>query len=114
MENKMTNAKALEYVLDSYDIPADVSAKLESMLASLKKKSANRKPTKTQEENVALKDAILEVLSTEPKTVSEIIAMTPALAGMNTQKVTPLMYQLEGEGKVKKVSDKKKSMFCAA
>lgn len=113
MENKMTNAKALEYVLDSCELPNDVADKIDAMLTSLKKKSANRKPTKTQEENNSLKDAILEVLTTEPKTVSEIIAMTPALEGMTTQKVTPLMYQLESESKVKKVSDKKKSMFCA-
>lgn len=114
MENKMTNAKALEYVIANCDVPTDVMDKLNAMLTSLKKKSANRKPTKTQKENDSLKDAILEVLTTEPKTVSEIIAMTPTLAGMNTQKVTPLMYQMEKDGKVVKTTDGKKSLFCKA
>ncbi len=112
---KMTNVKALYFVLNNYEeMPEDVRLKLEGMVATLEKKSANRKPTKVQEQNNELKDAILANLTSEPKTVSEIIAIVPELAGMNTQKVTPLMYQLEGEGKVTKVADKKKSLFCLA
>ena len=30
--NKMTNKGALQFVLDTYDVPADVAEKLQSML----------------------------------------------------------------------------------
>ena len=47
---KMTNVKALEYVLTNCaDLPSEVSEKLTSMKASFEKKaSAERKPTPTQ------------------------------------------------------------------
>lgn len=39
MANKMTNKGALQFVLDTYDVPEDVAEKLTSMLTQLEKKS---------------------------------------------------------------------------
>ena len=113
--DKMTNKKALFWVKENTpNMPIDVAEKIDTMIASLEKKSANRKPTKVQEQNEELKTVIVSALTEEGKTVSEIISIVPELSGMNTQKVTPLMYQLEGEGKAKKISDKKKSLWAVA
>lgn len=113
--DKMTNKKALVWVKENVpEMPTDVAEKIDAMIVSLEKKSASRKPTKVQEENIKLKDAIANALTSDAKTVSEIISTVSELSGMNTQKVTPLMYQLESEGKAKKISDKKKSLWAAA
>ena len=46
---KMTNRKALDYVLENCDLPSDVSEKLSAMLVALDKKSGGtRKPTANQ------------------------------------------------------------------
>ncbi len=112
--DKMTNKKALLYVKENFTtMPTDVAEKIDAMILTLEKKSASRKPTKVQEENEKLKNIIADALTDEGKTVSEIISLVPELTGFNTQKVTPLLYALEGEGRAKKVSDKKKTLFVA-
>lgn len=111
---KMTNVKALEYVVANYEIPTDVAEKLDSMIASLKKKAANRKPTKVQKENEVLKEKVLEVMTTEPKTVSEIMALDDELGGLSNQKVTSLLSALKDDGKVIKTIDKRKALYALA
>ena len=49
---KMTNVKALSYILTNCELPEDVKSKVEAMKASYEKKaSAVRKTTPTQTEN---------------------------------------------------------------
>ena len=110
---KMTNKKALEYVVNNYkDMPADVKAKVEAMIASLDKKSGgNRKPTATQIENESFKTTILEVLTTDGMTASEIIKSHSDFDGMSNQKMSALLKQLVDCGKVTKVKDKKSTIF---
>lgn len=85
---------------------------IKGRLALLEKKSANRKPTKTQAENENVKNDILSALTAEGQTVSEIIEnMTEKVS---CQKASALLRQLIDEGKVKKSSDKKKSLFSLA
>jgi hypothetical protein len=114
---KMTNVKALTYVKDNFtDMPADVAEKIDAMIVSLQKKSANRKPTKTQKENVAIKDTILEVLkdSENPMTVSEILMDSRIEQGITSQKVSALLKQMcEVDMTARKEIDKRKSVFSA-
>ena len=50
---KMTNSKALAFVLANAELPADVREKIENIKASIdKKNSAERKPTATQTEKM--------------------------------------------------------------
>ena len=77
----------------------------------LEKKAANKKATKTQEENVATKQIIVDNLTFEGSTVSELQTRNDVLAGMSNQKVSALLRQLVEEGKVVKTVDKKKSYF---
>ena len=62
---KMTNVKALEYVMANCELPTDVAEKLGKMKEQfVKKNSADRKPTANQTENAGLKVAILGGLAT--------------------------------------------------
>lgn len=94
---KLTNAKALGFVLDNCEIPADVREKIENIKASIEKKNAkgssgSRKPSAKQLENARLKEVVHSaLLGAEPMTVTQIIGFVPELSGFSTQKVTPLL-----------------------
>lgn len=117
MANKMTNKKALEYVLKNVSaLPADVKEKLENMVSALDNKatSTKRKPTKTQEENVGLRAAIMAFLRSEPDllvTCTDIGKKVTELDGMNNQKISALMRALVDGGEVIKTVEKGKSLF---
>ena len=112
---KMTNLKAVAYVLENCTLPADVAEKMEKIKASYEKKSSGeRKPTATQVANEGLKTAILAYMAEQPNrlfTISELIKEVPELAGLSTQKVSPLMAKLVDELKVAKIVEKRKSNF---
>ena len=75
-----------------------------------KKNSAEKKPTAQQAENEAIKETILENL-TSRMTISEMQKSIPDLAEYSNQKISALMRQLILEGLVEKVEDKRKSYF---
>ena len=88
----------------------------EGRIAILDKKKGSSKMTKTQEENVAIKAILAEVVGTfaEGATVSEILKSDDRLVDFSNQKVSALLRQLVDEGKVVKTTDKKKSIFSIA
>ena len=90
---------------------ADMVAFIDHELELLAKKSANKKPTKTQEENENLKVVILDSLTNEGMTVTELQAKSEVLSGLSNQRVSALLRQLVADGKVVKNVDKKKSYF---
>ena len=65
-----------------------------------KKASAERKPTKVQQENEKLKLAITEYLrdTGATKAVRELMVEVPELAGLNTSKVASLVTALWNKG----------------
>lgn len=83
-------------------------------IAMLDKKSANKKPSKTAEENKVLAEVIAEVMPEGGATVSEIMALDTRLAGLSNQKVSAILRGMVAEGKVVKTTDKKKSIFSLA
>ena len=83
----------------------------ESRIAVLDKKSANKKPTKTQEENEGIKVEILNVLGVEGVTVTELQGKSEMLGALSNQRVSALLRQLIADGKVVKNVDKKKAYF---
>jgi hypothetical protein len=109
---KMTNKKALMYVVENFaEMPTDVAEKINAMITSLDKKSANRKPTKVQEQNEKLKEVILETLTDKGMTVSEVIASNKEFDGLSNQKISALLNQMAKAEEIEKVTDKKKSLF---
>ena len=115
MTNKMTNAMALEIAIASVD-NAEAKAKLEKMLEqTLKKNSAERKPTATQTENIGLKDAILAFMEVGKQyTVTDLMKGCAEIAGLSNQKVSALVRQLLLDGKVTREEIKRTAYFSLA
>ena len=106
----LVNGNGTEYNGVVYELD-EINTFIDGRIAALDKKSANKKPTKTQEENAGLKDIILTVVTTEGATVSEIMSKDETLSALSNQKVTALLRQLKEEGKVDKYTEGKKTLF---
>ena len=81
----------------------------------LEKKASAKTQTKTQKENVGIKDIIVKVIENggKPMTISEMLA-NEELNGFTNQKISALCKQLVESGVLVKVADKKKSLFALA
>lgn len=114
---KLTKKVALSVALDALNLVADemtpnadwtfdeVKAKLSEMMASLDKKSTTTKPTKAQQENEKVKEAMLDLLASgEPMRATEV---AKALELSSGQKAAALLNAMEKEGKVAKVKGEK-------
>ena len=110
---KMTNVKALSYILTNCELPEEVKSKVEAMKASYEKKaSAERKPTPTQTENANFKAEILTFLADGNKyTVSDLMKGIPSLAELSNQRVSAIVRQLVANGEVIRVEEKRKAYF---
>lgn len=111
---KMTNVKALAYVLANADLPTEVAEKLTKMKEQFEKKnSAEKKPTAQQVANDAIKSAILaEMEDNRLYTITEMIKVLPSCADLTNQKVSALVRSLvEDKHSIEKIVDKRKSYF---
>ena len=111
---KTTNKSALTYILEHYDLPADVAEKVQGMLAQLEKRSsAERKPSARQVENEKLKQSILDAMEVNRLySVGEMIKeFTFFPTDITPQRVSALMSQLVVDRKVIREVDKRKVYF---
>lgn len=112
---KMTNRKALEYIKDTYGevLPAEVVEKVEGMIAQLVKKStADRKPTKAQQENEQYIAMLTEFMADgTDHSIAECIKGIPAFADFNTSKVSALMKKLKDAEIVERIEIKGRAYF---
>ena len=82
----------------------------------LENKRSTAKPTKTQTENLAVKETIVSVLKEigKPVTITEMQKHSADLAEFSCQKLSALLKQLvENDKTVTKVTEKKKTYFSA-
>ena len=82
----------------------------------LENKRSTAKPTKTQTENLAVKETIVSVLKEigKPVTITEMQKFSADLAEFSCQKLSALLKQLvENDKTVTKVTEKKKTYFSA-
>ena len=116
MANKMTQRDYFNEIiaLAKANDREDIVTFAEGRIEMLDKKAGSKKPTKTQAENVAIKDEILSVLTTVGATVTEIQTKSDVLGALSNQKVSALLRQMVDEGLVTKTVDKKKSYFALA
>lgn len=116
MANKVTKREMFEAIKAVEAVANDEAmvAFIDHEIELLDKKSANKKPSKVQEANEAIKAVVLDTLGTEPVTVSELLKANEAFADMSNQKMSALLRQLVEAGKVVKSTDKKKSLFALA
>ena len=113
MEKKITKKEMFTQIMGVLTDEAQIDF-LKHEIELLDKKSASKKPTKTQEMNEGLKETILTVLSDKGMTASEVLASSTEFSGLSNQKIAALLSQLVKEGKVIKNTDKKKSVFTLA
>ena len=121
-EKKITKKMVVEMMLADEKIVANevYVAYLKNELELLKKKSENKKATKNQEANVAIKADILEVMANmTPSTATEIMNAVKSIdtekyATLTNQRVSALLRQLIEDNKVVKSVDKKVSKFALA
>ena len=113
---KMTNVKAIDFVLGNCEVPADVKEKLEKMKAQfIKKSSAERKPTANQTENASLKVAILDAMEEgKDYTITDLMKVVPELADLSNQRVSAIVRQMKDEGTVTREEIKRKAYFTKA
>ena len=109
---KTTNVKALAYVLDNYDLPTEIHAKLEKMKVQFEKKnSAEKKPTAIQIANEGIKNLILEVIGNSSLTITEMQKINGELAELSNQKISALLKQMVENGSVVREEIKRKAYF---
>ena len=115
MEKKITKRKVINAMLNEEVVKANevYVNYLNHEIELLDKKSASHKPTKNQEANVVIKNAIADVLA---NTESGMSATDIAKAvDISVQKATALLKQMvEIDKTANKVVDKRKALFTVA
>ena len=107
---KMTNAKALKFVLDNVDgLPSDVREKIENIHASYMKKSSSAKPTKAQLEMQENMEMVLDLMELNKLYQCKDIVKLADLS--STQRASAIMNKLVAQGVVKKLTEKGNSYF---
>jgi hypothetical protein len=117
MANKMTQVQYFEEIVALAEANGrdDLVEFAKGRITAIKEKSANRKPTANQQENVGLKEAIKTVLNAEQGlTVSDIMKADEKLAGLTNQRVTALLTQLVKAEEVVRTVEKKKAYYTLA
>ena len=110
--DKMTNVKALAFVLANCNLPTDVAEKVEKMKAQFEKKnSAEKNPTAQHTANLGIANAILENLeSGKLYTITEIMKTVPECADLTNQRVSAIVRGMLGVS-MERVEDKRKAYF---
>lgn len=112
---KMTNVKALEYVLTHCELTDEVAEKIGKIKASYEKKSATtgeRKPTANQVANEAIKTALYEAMEANRLyRVGEMLKEMECLAGLSAPKVTALLTQMKDANLVARSEEKGKAFY---
>lgn len=115
---KRENFKMIIEVLEAQG-RADLVEVIKHEIELLDKKKASGKLTKTQTENVDIKELILQALADigEPVTITDLLAKSPELAektNNSNQKVSALMTQLKNSNQVVRTTNGKKALFTIA
>ena len=114
MSNTMTYAEALNIALNAIgDSNAEATDRINKLIEQLAKRGSKKGMTKTQKENEAIMDTIMEILESADGfiSMSALIADDLLPEGLSTQKVGALLKKLIDAGKAQKVIHKKKAMY---
>lgn len=125
MEKKITYAQALNTVLNNENITlaSDVREKLEALLASVSKKSGEKKDTAQQVENAAMVERIYqEMEANRTYSIAELLKELPVVSDynqkheneMSTQRMANLLKTLVDGGKVIKTTEKRRVYYTKA
>ena len=117
---KMTNVKALTYVVENCELPADVAEKIGNILTTYTKKSAtsaDRKPTAEQVKNTEKAEQVVAWINEhkgEKFTVGEILKKCEHCAEIpSTQKLTPMLTKAVDANLIARTTDKGRNYYSA-
>ena len=112
----MTKREMFLAIREVVSADAEMVAFIDKEIDLLNRKSASRKPTKTQTENEVYKADILVTLSTAdaPLSIKDIQAETASLEELSNQRISHLLKALVDSGQVAKVYVKKVPLFSLA
>jgi hypothetical protein len=113
---KMTKKDVVEMMMvdDAIKTNEVYMGYLKHEMELLKKKSTNRKPTKSQKDNEDIKTALLAALTDKGQTVTELQKASDYLGGFSNQKLSALLRLMVLDGVVDKKMDGKKALFKVA
>lgn len=125
MEKKITYAQALNTVLSNENIvlASDVREKLEALLASVSKKSGEKKDTAQQVENAEMVERIYqEMEDNRTYSIAELLKELPVVADFNAkhendmsvQRMANLLKTLVDGGRVIKTTEKRRVYYTKA
>lgn len=125
MKKTITYAQALNTVLENENIvlASDVREKLEALLASVSKKSGERKETAQQVENAEMVERIYQEMERDRTySIAELLKELPVVADFNakhenemsTQRMANLLRTLVENGKVVKTTEKRRVYYTKA
>lgn len=104
---KLTNVKALNYVIDNYELPEEIFNKLVKIREAQEKKSTGKVNTELLERM----ELVITGVESEGSTATEIQARVPELAGMPNQKISAALNKLVKEGRIFKRTHKGRTLF---
>ena len=108
MADKMTNVKALAYVLENYDLPDEISEKVKAMKASYEKRNASKagKPSKKAAENAEIAERVIAAMVADEGYDTNGIKALLGDSELSPQKVTAVMKALGNRVVTEKVKGK--------
>lgn len=113
--SKMTNRSALTFVMDNYDLPDEVHAKLTAMVAALDKKNgAERKPTAKQTENADLRARFVAYINDHAEGNGVTCGAIAKEFDLSSQKVSAILRQAVMAGEISKGTVKRVTYFAPA
>lgn len=111
-EGKMTQRKALEFVLENCELPNDVAEKLTALKTSLDKKASKTSSggsSKVKEENIKkAEEVVVKLKGKAPMTVTEIVKEMGWIEKVTTSKMTAI---LNATDKIDKKVEKGRSKY---
>ena len=115
---KATYLSAVNFAIDNLpNAPEDVLERLNALAASLSKKSENRKSAadtdEAKEARAAIYEYLLSLPEDEKRTITELTKEVPYISGWSGPKTTTRVGELIDEGKVVRITDKRRSYFKA-
>ena len=113
MEKRITKRDVLNHIIETYSNDTMVVEYATHEIELLDKKASSKTETKTQKENVAIMETIVNTLVelAKPVRISELQSANETLENLSNQKISALLKKLVDTEKVVKTIDKKVAYF---
>lgn len=104
---KLTNVKALNFVIENYELPEEILNKL----IKIREAQENKSTKKVNEGLLERMELVITGVDSEGSTATEIQSRVPELAGMPNQKISAALNKLVKEGRIFKRMHKGRTLF---